>query len=874
MSLIPQVIAWAQRRPTWLQPAIRTLVEEGMLSDSDIDGLLERCKANVIGGECVDAVTFGQGAGGSHAGTSRMPVAIEQIAELRNVNAIVAPRPLRLAPSGLTVIYGANGAGKSGYARVLKRACGARGKAEPIRPNVFEPASGAPSAKISYLVGGDLQEFSWSEGVHPTPDLARVTIFDGISASVYATEEAPVAYLPAGLDVFEKLAQALLRAKGKIQGEIDAIKIGLPLPMVPQNTPAAAVLANLDGNEARTRITALATLTEEERSRVPGLREEVARLAAEDPAVIAKELRLRLARVKDLVDRLATLATSLDAGRLVEVRTVVAQADAAAVAARVSAAATFASEPIEGVGEGAWQVLWFAAQKYSEAVAYRALPFPNTGEAARCVLCQQELGDEGGQRMRRFDDFIRDTTAAKAEAALQRLHAQRTALEALTLPEFKESGPRDEIDHLRAGLGAEIGEWINRMASRRQAFLQIVGGDEPVAIPEPVPVPSGLGEVLEVIEQDIAVVAGSAASDRLKQARIELADLEGRLVLAEHYDLVVAELDRRARLAKLQQVASALSTTEISKKGAELATGAVTTNLVAAFQTELKALGLGEVRVDVVPRGGKAGRVLHQVTLRTPKGDVPPTGILSEGEFRSVALAAMLAELSLESSGSAIVFDDPVSSLDHLRRNRVAHRLAQLAKSRQVVVFTHDASFVLFLTEKAKEERASIEFQTIQREYAGPGSCADDVPWEQKSVEKRIAAMEHRIRNADSVWRKSGAEAYDAEVRWLYGALRETWEQAVAMKLLKDVVSPFRRGVDIGKLKTLSVSPADAEGPLAGQARCSAILRGHTKSPELNESLPTVAEMAADVATLRAWLAEIDKRKSSLAPSALRADVS
>jgi hypothetical protein len=42
---------------------------------------------------------------------------------------------------------------------------------------------------------------------------------------------------------------------------------------------------------------------------------------------------------------------------------------------------------------------------------------------------------------------------------------------------------------------------------------------------------------------------------------------------------------------------------------------------------------------------------------------------------------------------TGIVFDDPVSSLDHMRREQIARRLAREAKVRQVNVFTHDLAF-------------------------------------------------------------------------------------------------------------------------------------------------------------------------------------
>jgi wobble nucleotide-excising tRNase len=67
------------------------------------------------------------------------------------------------------------------------------------------------------------------------------------------------------------------------------------------------------------------------------------------------------------------------------------------------------------------------------------------------------------------------------------------------------------------------------------------------------------------------------------------------------------------------------------------------------------------------------GRAFFQVRLIN-KPNEPVGKVLSEGEHRCVALAAFLAELSTIDAQSAIVFDDPVSSLDHQHRDKVAQR--------------------------------------------------------------------------------------------------------------------------------------------------------------------------------------------------------
>ena len=68
--------------------------------------------------------------------------------------------------------------------------------------------------------------------------------------------------------------------------------------------------------------------------------------------------------------------------------------------------------------------------------------------------------------------------------------------------------------------------------------------------------------------------------------------------------------------------------------------------------------------------------------------------ILSEGEQRAIALGSFLAEMHLANHLGGIVFDDPVSSLDHYRRKDVARRLVDEAKIRQVIILTHDTVFL------------------------------------------------------------------------------------------------------------------------------------------------------------------------------------
>ncbi len=66
-------------------------------------------------------------------------------------------------------------------------------------------------------------------------------------------------------------------------------------------------------------------------------------------------------------------------------------------------------------------------------------------------------------------------------------------------------------------------------------------------------------------------------------------------------------------------------------------------------------------------------------------------GVMSQGELHSLALSLFFPRATLpESPFRFLVIDDPVQSMDPSRVDGLARVLAEVAKSRQVIVFTHD----------------------------------------------------------------------------------------------------------------------------------------------------------------------------------------
>ena len=154
--------------------------------------------------------------------------------------------------------------------------------------------------------------------------------------------------------------------------------------------------------------------------------------------------------------------------------------------------------------------------------------------------------------------------------------------------------------------------------------------------------------------------------------------------------------------------------------GHDIADNVITPKMRDQFQSEIVRLAAEKVRVEVVRSGGQFGSPQYQVRLfANPKAKVHI--VLSEGEQTCVALAAFLTELTTASHKSALVFDDPVTSLDHRWRRKVAERLIAEASDRQIVVFTHDLIFVNDLHDLAVRERTKVKLVSLSRGPAGTG---------------------------------------------------------------------------------------------------------------------------------------------------------
>lgn len=744
---------------------------------------------------------------------------LQVFGRLRGVNAVVEHGELRFAAEGLTVIFGANAAGKSSYVAALKKVCRAVDCAGELRGNVFGAAPAQQTAVLETVTG--VQE-PLSRRVNlrnpHEPAMSAISVFDAQCAELYVDSENTVAFVPSALLLLPRLVATQDRMRADIERLQRATRNGIPsFADVAVGTEARRRAEALSRHSDANAIREFAVLSEEEVRRRAELRAAIVSAEAQQAVQDAEAAERDATQADGLaqaIDGLTAVVNDDAIGEFVELALASQAADAAVEAATMQ----FAGLAISGIGGDTWRQLWEAARAVASSPdSERAWP-PAKGQP--CPLCLQPVSEGAAQEMSRFENHVQSELSTRAQAGRAALAEALQAVDA------------GKVELCRGTFLVSLRENEATLAERVDAYVDCAGTriaavrDEPTA-PELSALPAGPQSMLREWagrrRQHAETLRAAAQPAVARQLRAELAELDARAALLARVDDVRAAIAARDRLAGLENAYSDLNTNRVSRCQRELAQEAVTYALETQLAEELRALNCSHIAVELRARG-QGGETYVALHLAGATGGARVSEVLSEGEQRALSLAFFVAEVATAEHDGGIVLDDPVSSLDDERRGYIARRLVEEAQRRQVVVFTHDLPFLVDLGDQAKKLDVGTSYQWVWRDGDEPGRVDAEPPFSAKNFKQRVGALSQRLEQWDNADPAPTQEEARRRAADFYRDMRSTWERGVEERLFRGVVTRFQREVKTQSLAQVVITDALKRAVDDGMTRCSQFL--------------------------------------------------
>ena len=862
------ILEWSMDRPGWQRDALRRIVQQTALDDEDIAALAKLCKrerqaADATDGPVavyLDSIHFPANPGEGQS------VSLTAIKDVASVNRLAPSQTLSFSGTGISLVYGNNGAGKSGYGRLLKRACRAR-HTEAILSDLYADApTGSAAATLCYQIAGVNQKpEQWRDTgkaePQPHPILSAINVFDADCGAVHLRGKTDVAFRPFGLDVPDGLSDACKRVKSVLDAEKAALGAArnaiFAAPPWSASTAVGNAMSALSHSADMATLKRLGEMDDTELARLTRLTQDLAK----DPATAAAEQRLKAERLKHLAKTVSAVEAGTADAVLDELAALHSEAATRRAAASLAAAGLFGTAAMPDVGGDVWRALWETARRYSVEAASPATDFPPSSPGMLCVLCHQPLSDEAIRRMQRFEEFVQGDTERLADEAEKRLVEAQDALMAVVIRLEPIVDALAEIS-LESGQAARA---VRRsMASarlRRAALMKRLQGHGWVV---PIAAPSSLAELAAIgsrAREYASELQGLATGGTRKTLEAERDELAERATLAKHIGAVEEEVARLAAIKLLDGALSDTATAAVTNLGNRIADQVLTPSLRDKFSAEIIGLVGNHVRVEMVRSGGQFGSPQYQVKLLA-KPSAKVADVLSEGEQTCVAIAAFMAELATAPHRSALVFDDPITSLDHKWRLKVAERLVAESAVRQVIVFTHDLVFANDIRDAADASR--FEARHITSSATMVGVVNDSLPWAAMTVLARVDELEKRARRIIVIRNDKDEETYREAVGGFYSRLREAWERALEEVAFAGVILRHRDYIDAKNLgRAVAFSEQDSLDWAAAFKKCSGLLTGHDSSQGRNRASPEPEELLQDVGRLNAWVRALKDRQKA-----------
>jgi hypothetical protein len=764
-------------------------------------------------------------------------IEILSLSDIKGVNKLAQNQCINFSKN-LTVVYGENGTGKTGYSRILKSLGFSYDNSTKILPDIY--AKPTPMAAcIKYKVEEKEYTFNWN-GTTPNMDLQTISVFNNSCVNISLNDGRQLIVSPIGFHLFNLISDELNELNKMLNEKINTLQYPLEWTKdLHTNTPHFTYMETLSPTSSKMRLEELKMFSTEQEKEIELKEEELKRLNRTLLETEIKNLNLQFFELDEFICNIESINKKIDTSifkNFVNIKRKIIELKEKAQLGIKDIAET---NGIEFYQTTEFETFLKSAEEYIKLL--KRNDYPNNDDI--CIYCRQPImTDEAKKLLKSYHLLLNDTT----QDELRSLNKQKDELIRILKnikvnftfhqPTFgtNEDGSNKQPNEI-IQFSEKISFFINLIIEDSENIFDKEFDVDYAAIK------SFLLSAKKTINDTISTKKEILQNIEAQESKIQLTinELKDRQLFSKHYQDIINAIEVLKKKELLDKKHSCFNTTSISKKTTDAREELIKSHFIENFNRELKFLRKTHINVELNFGTAKGvSKIQQKLNTKYFLSD-----ILSEGEQKAIALAEFLTELQLDKNIAPVVFDDPVNSLDHNIIDDVARRLIRLSNERQVVIFTHSVllfNSILYFSKQPLFKNTTCIFLNSKSEFGETGVITE-AEEEINSVNKYISKINPLINNTPK-GRSESDVASDG-----YGYLRSAIELCVEQEIFQGTVKRYQKNIAL-------TSFVKVNGELLNQCkdklneifeRSCGYIKGHSNPTEIDNE-PKLSEFIED----------------------------
>ncbi len=768
-----------------------------------------------------------------------------KIANVEGVNNLKANQILPIGDN-LTIVYGENGAGKSGYIRLLNNAFVSKGDKE-ILPNVYsEENTSQPNADFYFKNSTTEYPISFQDKEGHI-EFKSYSCFDTKGADVILNAENDMPYIPKSFSFFTVFLEVINKLSALLDTDIRNRSTENPFKaFFQQETLVKQEIDKLNANTDILKIKQIASISEEDKQKHNKELVELNNLKSIKIEDAITELKTISTKLKEYKSHIENLNKAFSSEEIEACKKLIEEFNENEKLRLSQDISRFKHPNINNEGSDNWKRFLVSAYSFAQEQNH---PYPQEGDV--CIFCHQPLSQESISLIRKYWELLISKVEQIHKEQIEKINGKVASYDKIDCDILK-NNPKT-IEWLQKHHPEQIERIVDLSKKAAEQKNELISCFSNKNISQNIRVVSFDTSCFDIYDGEIGKEIEALNYDTVKKQISNLEKLNLEYSDKEKLSTLLPNIEKYINSCKWVQLAnrSFINTRFITDKQKELYNEYVSDAYIGIFNEKCEKLQ-ANFGIEIQNRSSKGSTKRH-LSLR----GLRPSQILSEGEQRAIALADFLTESSYNGNlVKGLIFDDPVNSMDHKRREIIAKCLVDEARNRQVIVFTHDIVFFVALQTEAEQQATDCQKISI-RNFNSPGIISPTIPWIAMKVKERCGKLKNDLQsNIKKLSEGDDQDAYVESVKKWCELLRESWEHCVEEYLFNGAIQRFNPAIQTQRLSKAPFTHELYTELETGMTDCSNWV--HDQAAALNREIPTYEKLQEWLNTFESYYKKLN----------------